>query len=1089
MESENPPKRTVRLRIEGMSCAGCSSGVESSLAAVAGVESVAVSLTLAEAQIKYDPALVSCEELAQVVKDAGFEAEAVEDPTDAGPEAGVATCALTLGGMSCTSCEAAVTAALLAVPGVQEATVSLSLSKARVKFDPDVCGPRPLIEAAEAAGFDAALAPRDARPGGADVQAREKRFWRRKLYLSLIFTVPLFIFDMILMYIPGPKHWLESTVGGVQIGAVISFCLATPVQFWIGWVFHGRALRTLRRGRANMDVLISIGTTTAYAYSLLSVAYQKGHPEYEGHGTFFETSALLITFVTLGKTLESAAKGRTSEALTALLDLAPPRALLCLTSGGAGSCERHSGEAEGDARDAQRASSDAAASYPTDASLSALGITGEKEVLAALLQRGDLVKVLPGAQVPVDGQVAAGRAYVDESMITGEPVPVSKAPGDEVLTGTVSSGGALWVRATRVGADSALARIVQLVESAQLSKAPIQAFADRVSAVFVPVVLLLAVIVWAAWFVPGIKGALPADWIPAGSTPLLFSLLFGIAVVVIACPCALGLATPTAVMVGTGVAARHGILIKSAEAMEKAARVTDVVFDKTGTLTEGKPSVTGWRLLRGDAARRRGERVESQCDAAGEADDTNEPLHAASWDPKTVLLLLACLESTSEHPLARALLRHAGLQLGLEESTEEAGNGQATNTAAQLAPQTPATPWLLDIRDAETVPGRGLQAWVACPRDQLPAPLRAAATGASLDVRVMSGNRAFFEEQGVAVDAETLGWMRVREGQGATCVLVALAGGLAGAFAITDPLRPEARGVVTALRRAGVVCHMVTGDNWVTARIVAQRLGITSVQAQVTPSGKVAAVRALQDKTLIIGEDEDEESEAEEDASGLPGSGAEQPRDATPRVPDRWLTRALQSVRLRPRQPIPSRTPPTSIRHKAVVAMVGDGVNDAAALVAADVGIAVGQGGTAVAIDAADIVLMRGSMHSVLVALHACGAIFRRIRLNYVWALGYNVLAIPVAAGALYPPLHFQLPAWVAGAAMAMSSVSVVCSSLLLRRYKPPREVTDDSAALSSARRRRARGRGGLGTGWSVAESQGSAAAAQLLPRSLPNCV
>ena len=230
MESENPPKRTVRLRIEGMSCAGCSSGVESSLAAVAGVESVAVSLTLAVGQIKDIAALGSCAELALGVQAGGVVAVAVEDPTDAGPEAGVATCALTIGGMSCTSCEAAVTAALLAVPGVQEATVSLSLSKARVKFDPDVCGPRPLIEAAEAAGFDAALAPRDARPGGADVQAREKRFWRRKLYLSLIFTVPLFIFDMILMYIPGPKHWLESTVGGFQIGAVISFCLATPVQ-------------------------------------------------------------------------------------------------------------------------------------------------------------------------------------------------------------------------------------------------------------------------------------------------------------------------------------------------------------------------------------------------------------------------------------------------------------------------------------------------------------------------------------------------------------------------------------------------------------------------------------------------------------------------------------------------------------------------------------------------------------------------------------------------------------------------------------------------------------------------------------------
>ncbi|KFM25042.1 putative copper-transporting ATPase HMA5 [Auxenochlorella protothecoides] len=876
----------VRLRIEGMACAGCSSSIESCLAGIAGVRRTAVSLTLSEARVEYDPALTNPTALAAAIADCGFLCSVEEDSTASIP--GASSVSLTVTGMTCAGCEAAVRAALAAIPGVREANVSATLHQARVTYDAALTGPRALICAL--------------------------RFWKHKFLASLIFALPLFLFDMVLMYIPGPKQVLESSVNGFSLGSIISFALAFPVQFVVGWTFHIRALRALRRGRANMDVLVSVGTNAAFAYSMLSVAYQKAHPEYMGHGTFFETSALLITFVCLGKYLESAAKGKTSQALSALLELAPPTAILCETDPG------------------------------TDA------VSSEREVDAGLLQPGDLFKVLPGARIPADGVVARGAAYADESLVTGEPVPVPKRSGAEVITGTTASGGVLWVRATRVGADSALSQIVRLVEEAQLSKAPAQALADRISAYFVPGVILAALVTWAAWYGAGVAGAYPADWLPAGTTPLLFSLLFGIAVLVIACPCALGLATPTAVMVGTGVAARLGILIKSAEVLGKAVHLSDVVFDKTGTLTQGKPCVVDARFE----------------DACG-------------WPEESVLFLIACAESGSEHPLGRALLKHAALRLDLRlEASLEGPEAPASHdgTIPQPSSATPAhtpIPWLTGIWDATPLPGRGFTCWVKCPARRLPAAAAAAAGTAPREVRVVLGNRALMVEEGVAVPAEVLDWARAREAGGATCVLAALAGVHAAAFALADPLKPEARAVVAALRAAGLRCHVVTGDSWATARATARAIGIDAVQAQATPVGKVAALRALQ-------------------AAARPGRG---------------------------------------------VAMIGDGVNDAAALAAADVGVAVGSG-AAVAIDAADVVLMRDDLADVLAALHLARATHARIRLNYLWALGYNALAVPVAAGALYPPLRFQLPAWVAGLAMALSSVSVVCSSLLLRRCRPP---------------------------------------------------
>lgn len=674
------------------------------------------------------------------------------------------------------------------------------------------------------------------------------------------------------------------------------------------------------------------------------------------------------------------AKGKTSEAIVKLCQLAPPTALLVENN-------------------------------PLD------GTTTEREVSTALIHRGDILKLLPGSRVPADGDVVSGASYVDESMLTGESEPVRKSEGDSVYGGTVNAGGVLHVRASRVGADTALSQIVRLVEAAQLSKAPIQGFADRVSAVFVPIVVATAVLTWLMWFIAGTAGWYPAAWLPQGHSVFLFSLLFGIAVIVIACPCALGLATPTAVMVGTGVAATNGILIKGGDALERAVGVQTVVFDKTGTLTAGKPHVVDFRTLH-----------------------PGVPAEA-------MVQLAAALERSSEHPLAAAILAFAAeFAAGVWVPGQKTPRKSNSSTEKRRSVQSPtfelmaegeALPGgLPEPKEVEVVVGEGVKGWIPLPPSfpGLSALLQlqssalgspgsahiAAAAAAASEVSVSVGNRRLMEEMSVTSprfgnDAD--GYIREMESRGCTCVTVAVGRTPIGVICVMDPIKPEARGVVAALHQMGVSCVMLTGDNWRTARAIAAQLGIASVQAEVLPAGKVAAVKDLQ-------------------AGG-----------------------------------------------KHSVAMVGDGVNDSPALATADVGIAVGSGAD-VAVEAADFVLMRSDLEDVLMALDLCRVTLRRIKWNYVWALGYNLIMLPVrencfvvylsaserivvnsawhkqlclacdacdagfrvqvAAGCLYPSIKFQLPPWIAGACMALSSVSVVGSSLLLRNYKRPKAVLRD---------------------------------------------
>ncbi len=730
-------------------------------------------------------------------------------------------------GMHCAACVGKVERALEGVPGVREAAVNLATERATVVFDPAAAGLPAMREAVAAAGYEIP----DARPQAAEAREAEKReeqrTLRRKFVVGAALSVPIVVGSM-RGFFPWAPAWLSDPW--------LLLALATPVQFWVGAQFHRGFLRDLRYRSSSMSTLVSIGTNAAYFFSLaLTIRPHAlaglGHA---GTMTYYETAAVVITLVVLGRWLEARARGRTSEAIQRLVSLAPRTARVL------------------------RAGADV--DVPVD------------DVVA-----GDLIRVRPGERVPVDGVVVEGASTVDESMLTGESLPVEKTSGATVFGGTVNRAGSFVFRATRVGSETTLARIIKLVEEAQGSRAPIQRLADRVAAVFVPIVLGLAALTFAAW---SLFGPAPA---------LLFALTNAVAVLVIACPCAMGLATPTAIMVGTGKGAEHGVLIRSAEALELLHRVGAIVFDKTGTLTVGRPAVTDVVPAPGVAA-----------------DD--------------LLALAASAEQGSEHPLGEAIVAR----------TKERG----------LA--------LVPVGEFQAVSGQGVDALAA-------------------DGRILLGNARLMAARGVDVSALEATVTRLA-GEGKTAVYVAFAGEPQGVIAVADVLKPEAAGAVAVLRRRGLEVIMLTGDARSTAEAIARQAGIERVLAEVLPAAKADTVKALQ-------------------AEGR------------------------------------------------LVAMVGDGINDAPALAQADVGIAMGSG-TDVAIEAADVTLMRGDLRGVVAAVDLSRRAIRIVKENLFWAFGYNVILIPVAAGVLYPVWGLLLSPVLAGAAMAFSSVSVVANSLRLKRTK-----------------------------------------------------
>ncbi|PHT57904.1 putative copper-transporting ATPase HMA5 [Capsicum baccatum] len=857
-ETNEKTSQVCRIRVKGMTCTSCSTTVESALQLIPGVQKAQVALATEEAEIQYDPRIITYNQLLESIEDTGFEAILISTGEDR------SKILLKVDGLHTESSTSIIESSLRALPGVEDVDIDPELKKLSVSYKSDIIGPRDFIKVIESTGsgrFKATIFPE----GGGKRSHRQEEIkqYRRSFLWSLVFTIPVFLTSMVFMYIPGVKDGLDVKVVNVlSVGEILRWVLSTPVQFIIGRRFYSGSYKALCHGSANMDVLIALGTNAAYFYSVYSVLRAATSPSFKSTD-FFETSSMLISFILLGKYLEVLAKGKTSEAIAKLMNLTPETASLLQF------------DDEGN-------------------------VVKEEEIDSRLIQKNDVIKILPGAKVACDGFVIWGQSHVNESMITGESRPVAKRKGDMVIGGTVNENGVLHIKATKVGSESALSQIVRLVESAQMAKAPVQKFADRISKYFVPLVIILSFSTWLAWFLAGKYDGYPKSWIPSSMDSFQLALQFGISVMVIACPCALGLATPTAVMVGTGVGASRGVLIKGGQALESAQKVNCIVFDKTGTLTMGKPVVVNTKLFRSMVLREFYE-------------------------------LVAAAELNSEHPLAKAIVEYA------KKFREDEEN-----------PRWP------EVQNFESITGHGVKAVVH-------------------NKKLIVGNKSLMVDQGISVPLDADEILAEAEELAQTGILVSIDGVLSGVVAISDPVKPGAREVISLLKSMKVESKLVTGDNWGTANAIAKEVGISDIIAEAKPENKAEKVKELQS----LGK---------------------------------------------------------------VVAMVGDGINDSPALVAADVGMAIGAG-TDIAIEAADIVLMKSNLEDVITAIDLSRKTFGRIRLNYFWAFGYNLLGIPIAAGALFPSTGFRLPPWVAGAAMAASSVSVVCSSLLLKNYKRPKKL------------------------------------------------
>ncbi|PSP20119.1 heavy metal translocating P-type ATPase [Halobacteriales archaeon QH_10_67_13] len=848
--------RKSRVDIRGMSCANCAQTITDAVGALEGVAETSVNFATDDGTVEYNPDRASLEEIYAAIEEAGY------DPVTDSATIAVAD-------MSCANCAETIEEALEQAPGVVAVDVNFATDRAQVTYNPAEANAEEFYGVIEEAGYspvrgDGSDSAGSGTDAGEAARRAEIRRQRRLTLFGAALSAPFLIFLTERFLLGGGV--LPETVLGVEFGW-LEFLLATPVQLVLGRPFYRNAYTALvKNGRANMDVLIALGSTTAYVYSL-AVLFDA-----IAGGLYFDTAALILVFITLGNYLEARSKGQAGEALRELLEM----------------------EAE-------------TATIVEDGT--------EREVPVEEIAVGDRMRVRPGERIPTDGIVVDGQSAVDESMITGESVPVEKGVSDEIVGSTVNENGVLVVEATKVGADTALQQIVRTVKDAQSRQPEIQSLADRISAYFVPAVIANALFWGTVWFLfpealAGVVDRLPLWGLVAGGpvaaggvSVFEFAVVVFASAVLIACPCALGLATPAATMVGTTIGAKHGVLFKGGDVLERAKNVDTVVFDKTGTLTTGEMELTDVIVLQ--------EVVEGVTDGGVTARDRLEE--------GELLGLAAAAERGSEHPLGRAILEGARAR-GLDVAEPES---------------------------FENVPGRGVRATVE-------------------GEEVLVGNRTLMRDNGIdpapAEDA-----MERLERAGKTAMLVAREEVLVGVVATADTVKKRASAAVSQLHERGIEVSLLTGDNERTARAVAERVGIdpANVRAEVLPGDKADAVEAIQ-------------------AEGR------------------------------------------------TAMMVGDGVNDAPALAVAHVGTAIGSG-TDVAIEAADVTLMRDDPVDVVRAIRISEATLAKIKQNLAWALGYNTAMIPLASLGLLQPVF-------AAGAMALSSVSVLSNSLLFRRYTPDRE-------------------------------------------------
>ena len=822
--------KQITLPVQGMTCASCVVHVEGALKGVEGVSEANVNLATETASVEFIPEGTEVSQLIAAVRDVGYD---------------VATekVSLPIGGMTCASCVAHVEGALAGIPGVVSVNVNLATERASVQYIPTMTGLSDFRRAVAEVGYEVLPTAEEQAEEELSREVRKMQDARRRMLLAWAFTGPIILW-MLPEMLAG-LAWPNMTI--FNLGMLL---LAVPVLFWVGQQTYVAAWRSTTHGAPNMDALIAMGTGASFLTGIAT--FFAPIPSYAG------VAAMIMAFHLTGRYVEASAKGRASQAIRKLLELGAKTARILVDG-------------------------------------------SEREVHIDEVQPGDVMVVRPGEKIPTDGMVVKGESAVDESMATGESMPVNKRAGAEVIGATVNQDGLLKVRATRVGKDTFLAQVVRLVEQAQGTKVPIQAFADRVTAVFVPIVIVVALLTFLAWLLfPDVLRPVAEwashflPWVDPSLNTFTLALITTVSVLVIACPCALGLATPTALMVGSGIGAENGILIRSGEAIQAMRDVRVVVFDKTGTLTKGKPEVT--------------DQISNF-----KAQSSKLKVQSSIHD---LLYWAASVEVGSEHPLGKAIVRRAeelGLALG-------------------------------DLTDFGALRGKGVRGLV---------------DGKS----VLVGSRALMEENGVAVAAME-DEMRRLEDEGKTAMLVAVGEhgvpNLFGLLAVADTLKEDAVDAVRELKALGLRTVMLTGDNQRTAQAIARQVGIDHVLAEVLPEDKLIEVRRLQQET-----------------DGL-------------------------------------------------VAMVGDGINDAPALTQADVGIAIGTG-TDIAIEAADVTLVRGNLSGVVSAVKLSRATFNKVIQGLFWAFFYNVVMIPLAILGMMHPVLAEI-------AMATSSITVVTNANLLRR-------------------------------------------------------